>query len=113
MRLDQWLWAVRLYKTRGLAADEIKAGHVRLNGETTKPAKEPKPGDMITARQGVVLRAVRVIDAPRSRVGAKLVAQYMEDLTPPEEFEKGRDVHLRTVAPRVRGSGRPTKRERR
>ena len=113
MRLDQWLWAVRLYKTRALAADAIRAGHARLNGDTTKPAKEPRPGDLITARQGVVMRTVRMIDSPKSRVGAKLVAQYMEDLTPPEEFEKAREASLRTVAPRPRGSGRPTKRDRR
>jgi len=113
MRLDQWLWAVRLFKTRWLAADAIKAGHVRLNGETTKPAKEAKPGDMVTARQGVVMRTMRVIDAPHSRVGAKLVPQFAEDLTPQEELEKGREVALCPIAPRPRGAGRPTKRERR
>lgn len=113
MRLDQWLWAVRLYKTRALAAAEIKAGHVRLNGELAKPAKEPKPGDIVTARQGIVLRTYRMIAAPASRVGAKLVPQYAEDLTPPEEFEKAREAKFLPVAPRPRGSGRPTKRDRR
>jgi ribosome-associated heat shock protein Hsp15 len=113
MRLDQWLWAVRLFKTRALAADAIKAGHVRLNGDPVKPAKEPKPGDTITARQGIIIRTLRVIGSPPYRVGAKLVPQYAEDLTPPAEYERAREVRFRPIAPRPRGSGRPTKRDRR
>ncbi|MEI6560467.1 MAG: RNA-binding S4 domain-containing protein [Verrucomicrobiota bacterium] len=113
MRLDQWLWAVRLYKTRSLAVEAIKGGHVKLNGAATKPAHEAKPGDLVTARVGVVTRTLRVLDAPRSRVAAKLVALYAENLTPPEEFEKQRAVEFRPLAARPRGSGRPTKRERR
>ena len=113
MRLDQWLWAVRLYQTRSLAVEAIKGGHVKVNGEPAKPAHEMKPGELVTARTGSLLRTLRVLDAPRSRVSAKLVAQYAEDLTPPEEFEKQRAVEFRPVAARPRGSGRPTKRERR
>ncbi len=113
MRLDQWLWAVRLFKTRGLAVEAIKGGHVKINGVATKPAHESKPGEMVTARIGIITRTVRVLAAPHSRVGAKLVAQFAEDLTPPEEFEKQRAFDLRAEGVRPKGAGRPTKRERR
>lgn len=113
MRLDQWLWAVRLYKSRSLATEAIHGGHVKVNGAATKPAHKAKPGDLVTARIGIMTRTFRVIDAPRSRVAAKLVGQFAEDLTPPEEFEKQRAVSLCPPALRARGAGRPTKRERR
>ncbi len=113
MRLDQWLWAVRVYKSRTLAADAIKAAHVRVNGETTKPSHEAKPGEIVTARIGVMTRTLRVIAAPPSRVGSKLVPQFAEDLTPPEEYEKRRQPNLLPPGFRPRGAGRPTKRERR
>lgn len=113
MRLDQWLWAIRLYKSRGLAADAIKGGHVKLNGEATKPGREPKAAEIVTARMGIMTRTLRVLALPPSRVGAKLVAQYVEDLTPPEEFEKLREFNLAQPTQRERGAGRPTKRDRR
>lgn len=113
MRLDQWLWAVRLYKTRSLAAEAIKGGHVKVNEASTKPAHVVKPGEHVAARIGVMTRTLRVIGAPKSRVGAKLVAQFAEELTPPEEFEKQRIDHLHSMATRPRGAGRPTKRDRR
>ena len=113
MRLDQWLWAVRVYKTRSLAADAIKGGHVKANDERTKPAHKPKPGEMITARVGLMTRTVRFLAAPRSRVAAKLVPQFAEDLTPPEEYAKREEPNLLPHAFRPKGAGRPTKRERR
>jgi ribosome-associated heat shock protein Hsp15 len=113
MRLDQWLWAVRLFKTRNLAAEAVKGGHVKINGAATKPAHDAKPGEVVTAHIGVITRTVKVLDAPHSRVGAKLVVQYAEELTPPEEFEKQRVAALRPAGARPRGAGRPTKRERR
>ena len=114
MRLDLWLWAVRLYKTRSMATEAIKGGHVKVNGAAVKPAHAVKPGEMVTARIGVMTRTLRVIEMPRSRVGAKLVAQYAEDLTPPEEFERQREAaHFHLGGMRPRGAGRPTKRERR
>lgn len=113
MRLDQWLWAMRLYKTRSLAVEAIKGGHVKVNGAGTKPAHDVKPGERITAQIGVITRTLLVIGAPRSRVGAKLVPQYAEDLTPPQEFEKQRASDVRLTGARPRGAGRPTKRERR
>ena len=113
MRLDQWLWAVRLYKSRSLAAEAIKGGHVRINDAPTKPGREPKPGELVTARMGIMTRTLRVLGAPPSRVAAKLTAQFVEDLTPPEEFEKLREFNLLQANQRERGAGRPTKRERR
>ena len=113
MRLDQWLWAVRVYKSRTLAADAVKCGHAKVNGERTKPAHEPKPGELITARVGLIMRTLRVIAAPPSRVAAKLVPQFAEDLTPPEEYAKHREPSLLPPGLRPKGTGRPTKRERR
>lgn len=113
MRLDQWLWAVRLYKSRTLAADAIKGGHVKVGGEAAKPAHTVKPGEVITARIDVLTRTLRVTGAPKSRVSAKLVPEFAEDLTPPEEFEKARSPFFRAPAFRRPGAGRPTKRERR
>lgn len=113
MRLDQWLWAVRLYKTRTLAAEAIKGGHVKLNGDACKPAREVKPGELVIARCGQITRTMKVLGAPDARVGAKLVPQFAEDLTPPEELTRARDPVFVTPSFRPKGSGRPTKRERR
>jgi ribosome-associated heat shock protein Hsp15 len=113
MRLDQWLWAVRVYKTRTLAAEAIRGGHVKINGEATKPARDVRPGETVVARVSQMIRTVRVIDAPPSRVGAKLVAQFAEDLTPPEEYQRRREANLLPPGFRPKGTGRPTKRDRR
>ena len=113
MRLDQWVWALRLYKTRTLAAEAIKGGHVKINGSAAKPAHEVKPGELVTARIGIMTRTLRVLDAPHSRVSAKLVVQFANDLTPPEEFDKQRVFATRPPGMRPKGAGRPTKRDRR
>jgi len=113
MRLDQWLWAVRVFKTRTWAADAIKAGHVTVNGQACKPAREVRDGDMVVARGGEITRTLRVIGSPASRVGAKLVGQFAEDLTPPEELQKRREPNFIPPMLRTRGSGRPTKKDRR
>jgi ribosome-associated heat shock protein Hsp15 len=113
MRLDQWLWAVRVFKTRSLAADAIRAGHVRVNDQPCKPAREVHPGEVIVAQVGIRTRTVRVFAAPPSRVGAKLVAQFAEDLTPPEEYAKRPEPNLLPPMFRRKGAGRPTKRDRR
>lgn len=113
MRLDKWLWSVRVYKSRAAATAAITAGHVRVNGEPVKPAREARESDLVTARIDVVLRTLRVLGAPPSRVGAKLVARFAEELTPPEEFAKRRSASLFPPGLRPPGAGRPTKRERR
>lgn len=113
MRLDQWLWAVRLYKTRVLAAAAIKGGLVKIDGAVLKPAHSVRSGEIVVARTAEILRTVRVIDSPRSRVGAKLVPLYAEDLTPPEEYARRAEAASLAVGARERGAGRPTKRDRR
>jgi ribosome-associated heat shock protein Hsp15 len=114
-RLDKWLWAVRLFRTRSLATDACRAGSVAINDQPVKPARDVRAGEVITVRQGIVTRTVRVLGLPRSRVGAKLVVDFCADLTPPEELEKARDPALRVqnLLAREQGSGRPTKRDRR
>jgi ribosome-associated heat shock protein Hsp15 len=119
LRLDQWLWAVRVYKTRSLSAQAIKDGWVEVNGRPSKPAHPVRPGELVTARleHGATAwtRTLRVIGSPRCRVGAALVGLYAEDLTPPEELAKRdqREPSLLPPAFRPRGAGRPTKRDRR
>ncbi len=113
MRLDQWLWAVRVFKTRVLAVEAIKARQVKVNGAETKPAHEARGGELVTARVGVMTRTLRVLNAPDSRVAAKLVAQFAEDLTPHEELAKRDERSQRALSFRPKGAGRPTKRERR
>ncbi len=112
-RLDKWLWAVRVFKTRALASDACRAGSVCVNELSAKPARDVHVGETITVKQGLVLRTLRVVDVPRSRVGAKLVPNFCTDLTPPEEVEKARQNRIQHVMEREKGSGRPTKRDRR
>jgi Ribosome-associated heat shock protein implicated in the recycling of the 50S subunit (S4 paralog) len=112
-RLDRWLWAVRLFKTRGLAADACRAGSVNVGDLAAKPAREVHAGERITVRQGLVTRTLRVIDVPRSRVGAKKVPAFCEDLTPPSEYAKAAEQRVQNFLAREKGMGRPTKRDRR
>ncbi len=109
--MDKWLWAVRLYKTRTLAVEACQAGHVKVAGQNVKAARLVRIGELITARTGDVTRTVRVIGLIGQRVGAKLVSNYLEDLTPASESEKGRESYLMPTF--VRGAGRPTKKDRR
>lgn len=112
-RIDKWLWSVRLFKTRTEAAGACRGGKVKLNGEAVKPAKELKANDTVSFRSGTILRTFRVTDFPRSRVGAKLVAAYCEDLTPPEEYERQQMEKQYEKPFFYTGKGRPTKRDRR
>ena len=112
-RLDKWLWAVRVFKTRALATDACRAGSVTVNELPAKPGRDVRAGELVAVRQGLFTRTLRVVGVPRSRVGAKLLAEYCADLTPPEEFEKLRERSVQQVLAREKGSGRPTKRDRR
>ena len=112
-RLDKWLWAVRLFRTRSLASEACRAGNVTIRELAVKPARAVHAGEIIAVRQGIILRTLRVVAVPPSRVGAKLVAQFCDDLTPPEEFAKVREQRLQHVLAREKGSGRPTKKDRR
>ncbi len=111
-RLDKWLWAVRLYKTRSLAAQACREGRVLIAGQRVKPARAVHVGEVFTAKTGDLLRTVKVLGAPRSRVSAKLVPEFFEDLTPASEYEKQRE-RLPAAFTWDQGSGRPTKKDRR
>jgi ribosome-associated heat shock protein Hsp15 len=112
-RLDKYLWAIRLYKTRTLATEAIRAGHVTLNQQNPKPSHEVKIGETYEIRQGLITRTFKVIELLDRRVSAKLVPTYAEDLTPASEYLKL--IQAREQAPLKRdpGAGRPTKRDRR
>ncbi|MBL9187561.1 MAG: RNA-binding S4 domain-containing protein [Opitutaceae bacterium] len=112
-RLDKWLWAVRVFRTRSLASDACRAGSVAVNEIPAKPAREVRAGETVTVQQGLVLRTLRVMDVPRSRVGPKLVAQFCTDLTPPSEIARAKEQSVQHFLAREKGSGRPTKRDRR
>ena len=104
---------MRLFKTRGLATDACRAGSVEVGGQVVKPAREVKPGEIVTVRQGLIVRTLVVRAMPVSRVGAVRVPEFYEDRTAPEEYEKARMHRVQQVMARERGSGRPTKRARR
>lgn len=112
-RLDKWLWAVRIFKTRSLAADACRAGSVQVNAHPVKPARDVRVGEQVIVHQGLIRRTLQVIAVPPSRVGAKRVSEYCTDLTPPEEFEKAKLQRVQQLLAREKGSGRPTKRDRR
>ncbi len=114
VRADRWLWAVRLFKTRSLATRACAAGKVQINGLPCKAARDVRAGDTLVASLTGITRTVKVLAVLESRVGAKLVPRYLEDQTPPEEYAKLREK--KTLVPeghRPKGSGRPTKRDRR
>ncbi len=113
VRIDKWLWAVRLYKSRSLATAACSAGKVRIGGAPLKPSRSVHVGDVITAAAGEITRTVRVRALLERRVGAKLVPEYMEDLTPASEFSKPREPDFRPLVWRPKGAGRPTKKDRR
>jgi ribosome-associated heat shock protein Hsp15 len=113
VRLDKFLWAIRVYKTRTDATDACKGGKIRLNGSDVKPSKVVKPGDMIVVRKGAVTYTYRVIELIDKRQGAALVPKYAENLTPQEELDKLRAPVETFFLKRDRGTGRPTKKDRR
>ena len=113
VRIDKWLWCVRLYKSRTLATEACETGKVRISGHSVKPARAVRVGDIITACAGNVTRTVKVVQLLEQRVGAPKVPEFMEDLTPPEEFNKARSEAAHVSGFRPKGTGRPTKRDRR
>lgn len=113
VRIDKWLWAVRLFKTRSLATEECKKGRVTIDGVQVKPSRVPKPGDIIKVRKNPVTYSYRVIGLVGKRIGAKLVHEYVEDITPPEELKILEMKQQMGSFGRDRGAGRPTKKDRR
>ncbi len=113
VRMDKWLWAARLYKTRSLAADAIKGGKVKVDGNPVKPSREVKEGDVIQVQIDQLHKVVQVKTVIKNRVSAKQVPEIYNDLTPKEEYERIEFMHAYKAEWRDRGAGRPTKKERR
>ena len=113
IRIDKWLWAVRIFKSRSQATDACKSGKVKIDAITVKPSREVKLNEEIFVQIKHITKTLKVIGLLNNRVAAKLVADYMEDLTPPEEYEKEKLKKEINYEFRDRGLGRPTKKERR
>src|SRR5437867_2646729 len=112
VRMDKWLWSVRLFKTRSRAVEACAAGKVQINGVAVKPSRSVRAGDIIVAMTGEITRTVRVLALTEKRIGPKLASQYCEDLTPASEYAKAKEKFFPTFGFRPKGSGRPTKKER-
>ncbi len=113
VRLDKYLWAIRVFKTRSEATDACNGNKVKLNGVNVKPSKAVKAGDVIEVRKASVLFSYKVLALTESRMGAALVPQYADNLTPESELEKLHAPRETIVLQRDRGTGRPTKKDRR
>ena len=113
IRIDKWLWAARLFKTRSLAADAIKGGKVKVDDSPVKPSREVKEGDIIQVQIDQLHKVVQVKTVIKNRVSAKQVPEVYADLTPKEEYERIEFMHAYKAEWRDRGAGRPTKKERR
>src|SRR5512133_1877640 len=111
-RIDKWLWAMRIFKTRSLATDACKKGRIIINGLEAKPSHEVKPGEMIFIRKLPVVYTVKVIALTNNRLPAPRVKEFMEDLTSPEEIQKLK-INESAFCRREKGTGRPTKKDRR
>ncbi|GAB1309066.1 RNA-binding S4 domain-containing protein [Urechidicola sp. KH5] len=113
MRIDKYLWCTRYFKTRSIASDACKKGHVRINSGQVKPSKEVYPTDIVGVRKNQINYQLEVLDIPPNRVGAKLVDLYRKDITPKEEFESKELLKFAKDHYRKKGTGRPTKKDRR
>ena len=113
MRLDKFLWSVRFYKTRNISAEEIKKNRVSIGGQIVKASREVKEGEIIEIRKNQINYKIKIIQIPKSRVGAKLVALYIVDMTEKEQHELLKIRKLSQDYYRQKGLGRPTKKDRR
>ncbi|MFW6020438.1 MAG: RNA-binding S4 domain-containing protein [Bacteroidales bacterium] len=113
IRIDKWLWAVRIFKTRSKATHACRNGKVKMHGQQVKPSAEIKPGDIIQVSKEQIDLEIKVLKTLEKRVGAKVVPEYMEDLTPEENYKKREIARHTNFEYREKGHGRPTKKERR
>ncbi len=113
IRIDKFLWAVRLYKTRSIAADALKRGKVSMGGQQVKSSRVVKIGDVIAIKVPATTRSFEVLQIPRSRMGAKLVKDHIREVTPKDQQDLLEMYHLQMSMQRQKGLGRPTKKERR
>lgn len=112
-RLDKFLWASRIFKTRSIAADACKNGRVMIDGVKMKPSRMVKEGDVIQVRKPPVTYSFKILQAIQNRVGAKLVPEILENVTTPDQYELLEMNRISGFVNRARGTGRPTKKERR
>lgn len=112
-RIDKWMWAVRIFKTRTIAAEACKKGRISINGASAKAARTVKPGDVIQVRKPPITYSFKVLQAIEKRVGAKLVSEMMENVTTPDQYELLEMSHISGFIDRAKGAGRPTKKDRR
>ena len=113
IRIDKYLWCIRVFKSRSLATDACDGGKVKIEGTSVKPSRLVKIGEVITVQQGYVKRAFKVIDLLEKRVSAPLVKNYATDITPQEELDKLQTERLVSYQSKFKGVGRPTKKDRR
>lgn len=113
LRIDKWLWATRVFKTRPLATQACQRERIKINERNVKPSRLIRPGDVIEIRRPDILKTIRVKAVVAKRISPKQVVDYIEDLTPPAEYERQKEFLKTSTARRERGSGRPTKKERR
>ena len=113
MRIDQYLWCVRLYKSRNIANSVCKKGMIKLNGQKVKPSRDILPLDYIEIRKDQIWRKFQILDIPKTRMGAKLVSLYIFEKTDPSVFEIKELQQLSGSKSRDEGTGRPTKKDRR
>ena len=112
-RIDKWLWAARIFKTRTIAAEACKKGRVNINGAQAKPSRMVKEGDVIQVRKPPITYSFRILQAIEKRVGAKLVSSVLENVTSPEQYELLEMSKISGFVNRAKGTGRPTKKDRR
>ena len=113
VRIDKWLWAVRVFKTRTVASEACKKGRILIGNNSVKPSRMIRIGEVVQVKKPPVTYSFKVIAISQKRMGAKLVPEYMENVTPPEEYEVLEMNKLSGFVDRQRGLGRPTKKERR
>lgn len=112
-RIDKWLWAARIFKTRSIAADACKNRRVMLGGVTVKPSRTVKVGDVVSVKKPPVTYSFKVLKTIEQRVGAKLLPEIYENVTDPKQYELLEMSRISGFVDRARGTGRPTKKERR
>ncbi len=113
VRLDKWLWSVRVFKTRGLASAACRQGRVSVGGQPAKPSRQVRVNEVIVVLKESLRRQFKVLKLLEHRIGAPKTPEYVEDQTAPSEFEKTRQPDFRPFVFRPKGSGRPTKKDRR
>ncbi|MCD8164808.1 MAG: RNA-binding S4 domain-containing protein [Bacteroides sp.] len=112
-RIDKWMWAVRIFKSRSIAVEACKKGRVMINDKQVKPSRMIKTGDVIQVKKSPIVYSFKVLQPIERRVGAKLVPEYMENVTTPDQYEILEMSKISGFMNRARGTGRPTKRDRR